>query len=372
MIKVIFAGDLIPTKIKDFHYSEELTNKIKDSVLSFINLEAPITRSNNPIKKNGNNFKVSNSDYIPKEKLNFTNYCLANNHIMDYGEEGLNDTINELSKNNYKYLGVGNNLTEAKTSLILEENKLKLAFINACDKEFSIATDKKSGANPFDIIEIYNQIIELKKSVDKVFLIYHGGLEYYPLPTPNQKRTFRFLIDIGLDGIICHHTHVFGAYEYYKDKPIFYSLGNFYTPTIRQMPNEYYESAILTLIIDKDKISHELYPIKFDNMGIYGMNDKEAIYFNDRLKSLNQTLIDNREFEKQWQKVIEEKKSYYSNIISRFNNRYIKKLRKLYLVPNPSYNSKRALQLLNVIRCDAHRETMINILEKEYRIKYEK
>jgi len=372
MIKVIFAGDLIPTIKNGFQYSEELTLKIKDSFLSLINLEAPITNSTNPIKKIGNNFKASISDLALSEKFNFTHYCLSNNHIMDYGEEGLNDTIKELSKNNNKYFGAGKNLNEAKAPLVLEENELKLAFINACDKEFSIATDKRPGANPFDIVEIYIQVIELKKSVDKVFLIYHGGLEYYPLPTPTQRKNLRFLIDIGLDGIICHHTHIFGTYEYYKNKPIFYSLGNFYSPTNRQMPTEYYESAILTLNIKKDIIDHELFPIKFNNEGIFSMKDSEVEKFNKRIMRYNQILADDIEYENNWQKVLDERKNYYSNIISRFNNRYIKKLRKLKIIPQPSYTSKKAVQLLNVLRCDAHRETLIDILEKDYRKIYEK
>jgi len=372
MTKIIFAGDLIPKNKKEFHYSEELELKIKDSVLSLINLEAPITNSINPIKKTGNNFKARSNDLAPFEKFGFTHYCLANNHIMDYGEESLIDTINELSKNKYKYFGAGKNLTEAKVPILFEEKGLKFAFINACDKEFSIATDNLPGANPFDIIEIYEQVIELKKNIDKVFLIYHGGLEHYPLPTPTQRRTFRFLIDIGVDGIICHHTHIFGAYEYYKNKPIFYSLGNFYTPTNRQMPSEYFESAILTLNIEKDTIDHELFPIRFNNEGVFSMNNSEADRFNKRISMYNQILTDDKEYEKSWQKVLEERKFYYSNIISRFNNRYIKKLRKLKIIPQPSYTSKKALQLLNVLRCDAHRETLIDILEKEYRKIYEK
>src|SRR5690606_9777787 len=79
----------------------------------------------------------------------------------------------------------------------------------------------------FDFIDNLKAIRDLKKTVDKVILIYHGGREHYQLPTPEQRRRLRFFIENGVDAIVAHHTHCVSGYEYFAGKPIVYSLGNF-------------------------------------------------------------------------------------------------------------------------------------------------
>lgn len=365
MTKISFLGDLIPFHVCEINISPIIISLLKDSEYSIANLEAPLTLSNFPILKTGENFSSQPETVRSIVGLGLKSVCLANNHILDYGSEGLRETLTTLVKNNIQYFGADYSLNKAANPIVFKKENIKIAFINACESEFSIATKNSPGANPFDLISIITQLNELRAKCDYIFLIYHGGLEYYPLPTPNIRKTMRFLIDIGFDGIICHHPHVFGAFEYYKDKPIFYSLGNFFSPSDRRMPDDYYKSAIVTLSINDNRITHKLFPIQFSNAEIREMKRAETEEFIKKSNSINEILLDDIKFEKYWSVFLETKKYYYSNIISRFSNRFIKKLRKLNIFPHPSYKSKRALQLLNVMRCESHRETLISILEEE-------
>jgi len=152
---------------------------------------------------------------------------LANNHILDYGAKGLSDTFETLKQNKIDYVGAGNNLKEAAQPLTLEKDGQRIAILNFCENEWSIAEEDKPGANPMDIIENTNQIKAAKATHDKVICIIHGGHEYYHLPSPRMQKQYRFYVDNGADAIVGHHTHCVGGYEVYNDVPIIYSLGNF-------------------------------------------------------------------------------------------------------------------------------------------------
>ena len=103
----------------------------------------------------------------------------------------------------------------------------KLAVINCCEHEFSIATETTAGSNPLNPISQYYAIKEAKEKADYVLVIVHGGHEHYQLPSTRMQETYRFFIDVGADAVVNHHQHCYSGYEYYNGKPIMYGLGNF-------------------------------------------------------------------------------------------------------------------------------------------------
>ena len=80
---------------------------------------------------------------------------LANNHILDFDEEGLKDTIDILNRNKINLIGVENNKNNLKKSIIIEN---KVGIYNCCETEFSNAADTTAGANYYDDFEIENDI----------------------------------------------------------------------------------------------------------------------------------------------------------------------------------------------------------------------
>jgi gamma-polyglutamate biosynthesis protein CapA len=164
----------------------------------------------------------------------FTVMNLANNHLMDYGEEGLRDTLDVFDRYNMEYVGGGENRKEAKEHINYQDvNGVRVATLGFTDAfvEGSIATKDRNGllsANPdvlFDMIEKAKN--EDHGNADLVVVNVHWGQEYDTEATPRQKALAKAMVDAGADIIIGHHPHVLQSFDVYKDGIIFYSLGNF-------------------------------------------------------------------------------------------------------------------------------------------------
>ena len=130
-------------------------------------------------------------------------------------------------------------MSDASKYITLEKDGLKIAIINFCENEWSIAEAGSPGANPMDIIDNASQIKSAKESHDKVIVIVHGGHEYYNLPSPRMQKQYHFYADQGADIFVGHHTHCISGNEVYKGVPIYYSLGNFLF-TMNNSNNEWY------------------------------------------------------------------------------------------------------------------------------------
>lgn len=164
----------------------------------------------------------------------FTVMSLANNHLMDYGEEGLRDTLDVFDRYNMDYVGAGENRKEAKEHINYQDvNGVRVATLGFTDAfvEGTIATKDRNGllsANPdvlFDMIEKAKN--EDHGNADLVVVNVHWGQEYDTEATPRQKALAKAMVDAGADIIIGHHPHVLQSFDVYKDGIIFYSLGNF-------------------------------------------------------------------------------------------------------------------------------------------------
>ena len=219
-MKVAFTGDWALT----FSESLSIDNLEADFVLG--NLEAPLSISRVKRPKGGPHLQALKKHF--KENIFPANcyFALCNNHIMDYGDEGLTETRNTLEKLNCKYFGAGN-MADASRPLILEYDDLKVAIIGAAESQYGVVSDNQSGVRPYNLSELISQINSLKGKVDFIILSIHSGSEMYALPYPKLQKDFRLLIDLGVDIIHGHHSHIPLAYEVYNNKYIFYGLGNF-------------------------------------------------------------------------------------------------------------------------------------------------
>ena len=94
-------------------------------------------------------------------ELNIDVVTLANNHILDFGNKALENTFESCHNNGILSVGAVVNLNQASKPLIIEREGIKIAIVNFCEHEWSVATSTNVGANPLDIIdnpEIANQI----------------------------------------------------------------------------------------------------------------------------------------------------------------------------------------------------------------------
>lgn len=375
-IKILLVGDYCPIgrnkELLELKKNEDVfgvVNKFtKEADISIANLEGPLTNSNNYIEKTGPNIKADPSFLRPLKDVGFDIVTLANNHIMDYGEEGLKSTIRVCEKEGIRFVGAGENIKKARQPLLLNLNDKKIAIINIAENEFCAAETDKYGANPLNVITNHYDIQKAKKENDYVFVISHGGREHYQLPSPNLRERYRFFIDSGADAVIGHHTHCYSGFEYYNEKPIFYSLGNF----IFDYKNKYQKGLWtqgygLMLKIKKDNIDFDLIPF---NQGrklkskLEFLTKKERIIFDTKIEELNSIIVNDELFRLAWLNYLEtQKRSYKANLF--IQNKYIRTLIARGLLPELYFHSKKhKTLLLNLFRCETHREIMIDILNE--------
>ncbi|MBQ7387800.1 MAG: CapA family protein [Paludibacteraceae bacterium] len=370
-MKLLFAGDFVPHhriselfKNNDFSALVQISKITNNADYSIVNLEAPIVRDNaSPIFKTGPNLKCDESAMAALKYAGFNCVTLANNHFYDYGDIGVKNTLDLCIANDIDYIGGGINLSEAKKTLYKNIQNKKIAFINCCEQEWSIATPNTGGSAPLDIINLYYQITTERKNNDYVILIIHGGTEEYNNPTPRMKKLYRFFIDLGVDCIINHHQHCLCGYEIYKDKPIFYGLGNFCFDWEGKQNSSWNQGYMVLLNIDEN-ISFNLIPYEqcSSTPFIKILNDKEKLSFLKEIESLNK-IIDNDELlDSKFQELVMNRQKNILLNLEPFNNiRIIKKLKELKIIPYSLTKSKKAL-LLNLIRCDAHKDILLKIL----------
>lgn len=266
---IFIAGDVVPMRRTAPLFQERqadvlfgaMREHICSSDLSIVNLEAPIAeKAMSRIRKSGPSLCCASSTLETLKEAGFNTITLANNHFRDYGEYGVHSTINHCKNLNMKFLGGGNSSCEARRPLQTTIRQKSITIINACETEFSIATERYGGSNPLDLIQIDEDIVRAKQRGDIVLLILHGGVEHYHLPTPRMQKWYRHFVDMGADAVVNHHQHCISGYEIYQEKPIFYGLGNFCFDSFREQPvSQWNYGYAVKLTVDK-KISFELIP----------------------------------------------------------------------------------------------------------------
>ena len=219
---MILVGDFIPKS-----FAVLLPDKFKRQIV-LANLEGPICSDGLiPSGKVGICLHTTYSKEILDAVDNFA-FSLANNHQMDYCEEGLRQTILFLKEHRIPFAGAGACEVDARKPMILTENGKRIAVFACCERQFGMATDSTSGCAAMGVW-LYDAIRDVKASnvADYVVVSSHAASEFSPWISPSLHDFYHSLIDVGADCIHGHHAHVPQGFEEYKGKPIFYGLGNF-------------------------------------------------------------------------------------------------------------------------------------------------
>lgn len=372
MINLSFLGDFCPINrvqeslIKNEKHLiyKEFLSEFNDSDLVVINLECPLTDSNNEIEKIGPNLKAQ-PETINGIKLGKKNIVtLANNHIMDYGVDGLSDTIRICKKNNVLTIGAGNNLNEAIKPIYIKKENKTIAFLNFCEDEFSTTYDDRPGTAPINSLLNYRAIKLAKRNSDILIIIVHGGSEHFSLPNPFIRETFYFFAELGADIIIGHHTHCVSGFEKYKGSLLFYSLGNFLFDNKKSLMSKWNIGVLLKIFIS-ESISYKFIPfIQNDvNVGIHYLSETEQNAFQKNLLHLNKILTNNEAWLNEWSKYIKSRQEDYVSRILAYNNlsKKIIKTFKLYKLQS----SKQILFLKNYFHCQSHQVLLKTLFKRK-------
>ena len=232
----------------------------------FVNLECAITESENRIKKFGPNLKAPLNTAITLKNAGVTDCFLSNNHIFDFGKEGLNDTIKALDAAGLKWNGIGENYEASRKNHIVTDDSTTVAFIDVCEHEYTYATEDRVGARPFDEFETMHDIRQAKKISDRVVVIYHGGKEFSSYPSPRLVKACREMVRCGADVVLCQHSHCVGCYEEFEGGHILYGQGNFHF--IDLIDTDMWKNGLVVeLDIDKHKNEITFVPVMQNSEG---------------------------------------------------------------------------------------------------------
>lgn len=155
---------------------------------------------------------------------------LANNHMMDYGEEGLFSTMAALDDVGISYVGAGKDRQSACLPKVKEIAGRKIAFLGRSLVEVSsrcYAGEGQVGVAPLAEDELIDSIRQCRNNADLIVVMLHWGMEEYHYPSPKQRVLAKKIVSIGGTILLGHHPHVLQGEEYFNGALVSYSSGNF-------------------------------------------------------------------------------------------------------------------------------------------------
>lgn len=363
-MNIVFGGDFAPSKILEDKFTagqfgavfERIKPCFESADFNIVNFETTVLppAGASPIAKEGPNLKNSVCAAEALKWLGVTSVTLANNHVMDYGAEALNHTIGVLAERNISYVGVGADLEEAARPLFLQKDGLKVAVVNCCEQEFSIATKTTPGANPLDPVSMYYQIREAKRQADKVIVVVHGGHERFDLPSLRMKRTYRFFIDAGADAVINHHQHCYSGYEIYREAPIFYGVGNFcFDKPHEKTQRFWHEGYLVKLNLSEHGVAFELMPYVqcLGDCVVAPMKDTDGFFEN--IERLNGIIASDEALSAEVEKNYDRYQELMLSVFEPKTDFLSKVLYKLKFLSS-AFKTRKKYRIANYINCESH------------------
>jgi len=260
----------------------DLSQEIKAADIAFANLETPISTTS----LNGSKAFVFNAPselLFALKDLGFKVLSVANNHMYDQGETGLEETLAALDQSAISYVGAGKTKEEARQPLIIEKNGIKIAFLGYTEflnKNLNVDSATAPAVNVLDPTSLLIDIQKAREQADFVAVSIHWGAEYRPEAAQKTTALAHQLFEAGADIILGHHPHILQPLEVYKAKDqrvcaVIYSLGNFISNQSRNYvynvaPDDMGDTrdgALLHFAVEKRDYGHRV--IRTELAGVY-------------------------------------------------------------------------------------------------------
>lgn len=367
---VHIIGDICPTDdYKAFWDKQEfiglVAQCVHDSSLVVANLECPATNSNMTIEKCGPCQKAMPSCIETLKKAGIGLISLANNHIKDFGEQGVLDTFKYCNEQEMPYMGAGENKKEAARPFFIQNGGKKVGFLSFAEYEFNGATDTSPGANIFDAYSSLELIQKAKGECNYLIVLYHGGIEHYRYPSPDLQKKCRAIVRMGADVVVCQHSHCIGTYEYYQNGYILYGQGNGVFG-YRKGNAIWNEGLWLTLTLNDNGIKADYRLLQATTDGIVTAPSEEENYRLMQMKGDSTKLADQVFIKKSWLDFCQTQDALDLPLLCgwplqmiRLNRFFKGRLFKTIIGRSAKMAS------MNFLHCDALREVVTTLLENE-------
>lgn len=373
-MNILIAGDFVPfdrtaSQIDAGDYSciDEVKPLVQSADYAIVNFESPVVmREAKPIDKTGPNLHCTENAIECIAQAGFKCVTLANNHFRDQGQIGVEDTLVACQKYGVDYVGGGKNISEAEQILYKEINGQRLAIVNICENEWSIAGVDYGGSAPLNPVRNYYAIREAHKQADFVLVIVHGGVEGYQYPTPRMQETYRFFIDAGAGAVVNHHQHCYSGYEEYKEKPIFYGLGNFCFDRKGQRGGVWNEGFMVNIQIEAAGVQYVLSPYTQCNETpvVHLMNKETRMVFDEKISIINDNIVKSVLLQEQFDNYLTTVELARLRNLEPIYNRHFRSLQNKGLIP--FFIKGNALRdWFDRLNCESHRDVLCPLLQKQ-------
>ncbi|MCB2199706.1 CapA family protein [bacterium] len=287
---MILARRLITDYINPFgpgSVFDHVRDQLTDADITIGNLESPLAYSDNEHPTKTIIFKGYPSYAEGLPTAGFDLVTLANNHILDYMEEGMLETMEAVEEQGILWIGAGMNDILARRPAFLNREGQVIAVSGYSNRDghynnyqpFLDAGRDRPGFAPWNRSSIEATIPAMSENADLVMVQVHCGSEYSLIPMDGDKRNIQYVDEIlpddpnvifnmipdsgevalrhyaveqGADLVICHHPHIIQGLEVYQDKLIAHSLGNF---VFDLTYNECLPSMILNIDVDQEGVT---------------------------------------------------------------------------------------------------------------------
>lgn len=272
-VKLLFAGDVL----LDEHYavmanlrdrggnveeafSTGLLEMMRSADAFMLNNEFTFTNRGEPTEGKKFTFRANPEKVSVLQDIGVDIVSVANNHIYDYGEISLLDTLDTLDDAGIAYTGAGRNREEAMKPVYLIANGMKIGIIGATQIERNGTPDTKEATENapgvlrcMDTTNLLQVITQMEEACDYTILYIHWGTESQEEIDWLQAEQAPVYAEAGVDLIIGNHSHCLQKIDVVSGVPVIYSLGNFWF-------NSRTQNSCVVEIVLKEK---ELHTFKF-------------------------------------------------------------------------------------------------------------
>jgi poly-gamma-glutamate capsule biosynthesis protein CapA/YwtB (metallophosphatase superfamily) len=375
MPSVLIGADLCPIEANRGYFEKgdartlfnDLLPEFEQADVSIANLECPLVDHPTPIAKTGPVFGEPSACINGIKQAGIDVLNLANNHILDHGTLGLQNTLAVCAHAGIQTVGAGPDLDAARRILIRDLGGLRVGILAVAEHEFSIATEHSPGANPLDLIAFVRTVTSHRGQFDYLIVLFHGGDEFLA-PSPRIQNTCRFMVEMGANAVIVQHPHVLGGYEEYRGGHIVYGQGALLMDeAIYRDRQSFHEGFLVKLSIAAVATSSmEIVPFIQSSPapGARRMDPAKEQGFRRQLAERSAAIQDNAFVQAEWLKFCDQNKhSYISGLLG--HNRILSKLNSRGWLTRLLYNHRVLLGVRNTVLCETHREAIETIFNHD-------
>ncbi len=256
-LSFLTGGDIAPETIAGAGMLGGIAGLFRAADVSFLNVEHPLSELGTPVR--GKRFlhrgRAEHAAGLVEAGVSAVN--LANNHILDFGDEGLLDTMAQFARAGVPTFGAGADAATAAAAVILEKGGLRvglLGFTSTLPTGFAAGLqtpgvnairvrtayrpafnlDELPGTAPIietwpaaeDLARLVADVAALKARVDVVLLYVHWGASMIGQVHEHQSTIGRAAIEAGADAVFGGHQHVVSAVEFHRGRPIVHCTGD--------------------------------------------------------------------------------------------------------------------------------------------------